>query len=846
MALVITTTSSSTWMDDRANAIYPAFVDNLAYTSWRDPALQVTPTVSNSSFAYFEFKATGGAVVLWEVISGALPRGLTLDGATGRVSGTPNKIGDYTFTLRATSASETVTKTITWTAHPYRARWVSEILFAPVTQWSKINAPLRAKNFFDVTKPDGVNEMIPEFEAQVVLDAEADAQYDFDLGIKYREAVCAVDQGNSRMDISEITTRYNDHASVDHLKNYIDAYHAKGIKVGAYVAPNFEFNKIPGETGAAAYALTDGDIPFGNWAGPSKAFMERWIRLGLDLAVIDVGAASDYYVAGFANPGVYQWDLMLPYWRWYNPFFCFGVNPGTRTGTSIMGGTQVLYPHADVYVFEQTKTPSTNAITSYEVGTPPSPRKKVAIYQWQIPSPTFGYSEESVGDPLKDIPGTIKMMEAGWENGCTFAAAHPVSSTGEYPTPYFQSYFETLAAHAAASGGYSSFVELDYQSGRVSMTGADKETIYYTTDGSRPSLDSMVYTEPIKISKPTLFRARTKHPDKLLGHVEEAMLGTELEIVSTSRVAFKNVPNVVHAVDTGDFYRGMTLFVFNEDIIVDAFGRAESGTLTHSPDLLIKRRADEFFHYLGNLPSSTPAEDGWHWLEVPGIRLKAGSPYWIAFKEGTIDTYASNVMTQVPLHRDEFRIKGNAIGAPRGDIIPLNANFHWYAQWSVGGDYDKGQFINMRYRTVGSNVNKDLLLGRDANMYTNAGGAVSVNGGIHVATHANNDLPLTYAAAGGVYPWTWEGLLSKPAKISRVEVEFFTGFSTEIELHGTINAFHSAGTLLGKKLDNRLSQLTFTFPPRYVNRIYLKSLKPDGPDQIGGGMILKSVKAYTI
>jgi hypothetical protein len=773
---------------------------------------------------------------------------MTLESATGRVSGTPNKIGDYTFTLQATSnTAEVATKTLTWQANPYRARWVSEITFAPVTQWSKINAPLRAKNFFDGTKPDGVNEMIPEFEAQVVMNAVAEAQYDFDLGIKYREVTCAVDQGNFRMDISDITTRFNDHASVDHLKNYIDAYHAKGLKVGAYVAPNFEFNKIPGETGAAAYALTDGDIPWGNWAGPSKAFMERWIRLGLDLAVIDVGAASDYYVAGFANPGVYQWDYMLPYWRWYNPYFCFGVNPGTRTGTSIMGGTQVLYPHADVYVFEQTKTPSTSAITSYEVGTPPSPRKKVAIYQWQIPSPTFGYSEDSVGDPLKDLPGTKKMMEAGWENGCAFAAAHPVSSTGEYPTPYFQSYFEDLAAHALASGGYSSFIEMDYENGYVTMTAAAGEIIYYTTDGSRPGLQSNVYLRPIKITKPTFFRARAKHPNKLLGHVEEAELGADLEVTSAARPAFKSsgVPNIVHAVDVGDFYRGMTIHVFNKDLIVEALGRPVSGTLTHDPDLLGKRRDDEFHHFLGTLDRNTPAEDGFQWVNTHGLRLKAGCSYWFAFKEGTVDTYASNVMTVNPLFKDDFRIKGNAIGAPRGDIIPLNANFHWYTTWNTGGNYYKGQFINMRYRTVDSVINRDLLLGRDANMFTNAGGAVDVNGGIHIATHANNGLPHTYAAAGGVYPWTWEGILSQPAWVSKVEVDFYTGFSTEIEIHGTMNAFHSASTLITKKLDNRSSSLTFTFKRRFVNRIYVKSLKPDGPDQLGGGMILGSVRAYT-
>jgi hypothetical protein len=306
------------------------------------------------------------------------------------------------------------------------------------------------------------------------------------------------------------------------------------------------------------------------------------------------------------------------------------------------------------------------------------------------------------------------------------------------------------------------------------------------------------------------------------------------------------VPNIVHAADTGDFYRGMELVVFNHDIIVEAFGRIASGVLTHNPELLIKRRIDEFHHYIGTLPATAPVEDGCQWIPVQGLRLKAGNRYWIAFKEGTVDTYASNVMTVNPLHRDEFRIKGNAIGAPRGEIIPLDPNFHWYAQWSVAGNYNKGQFINMRYRVADEPENLDLLFGRDAGAYTNAGAAAVINGGIRVATCATDGLEHTFTTVGNIYPWTWGGFLEKPRWVSRVEVDFFdTNFATEYEIHGTLNAFHGIASLMAKKFDNKASKVIFTFPKRLVNRIYVKSLKPDGPGQLGGGMVLNSVRAYS-
>lgn len=46
--------------------------------------------------------AQGGTPpIVWSVISGALPNGLSLNGSTGMISGTPTAVGTSTFTVQA-------------------------------------------------------------------------------------------------------------------------------------------------------------------------------------------------------------------------------------------------------------------------------------------------------------------------------------------------------------------------------------------------------------------------------------------------------------------------------------------------------------------------------------------------------------------------------------------------------------------------------------------------------------------------------------------------------------------------------------------------------------------------
>jgi hypothetical protein len=68
------------------------------------PACPTDPLVVGVPFTY-TFTVSGGTPPYgWAIVAGALPPGLTLDGNTGVLSGTPTTVGTYTYTVRVTDS----------------------------------------------------------------------------------------------------------------------------------------------------------------------------------------------------------------------------------------------------------------------------------------------------------------------------------------------------------------------------------------------------------------------------------------------------------------------------------------------------------------------------------------------------------------------------------------------------------------------------------------------------------------------------------------------------------------------------------------------------------------------
>ncbi len=98
---------------------------------------QSTLTPAQLSTAYsLQFSASGGGTLVWSVSSGALPGGLTLNGSTGLLSGTPTTAGDYHFQIKVTDGTRTDVQTYTLSVVPQLK------ITAPASAAGEVGQPL--------------------------------------------------------------------------------------------------------------------------------------------------------------------------------------------------------------------------------------------------------------------------------------------------------------------------------------------------------------------------------------------------------------------------------------------------------------------------------------------------------------------------------------------------------------------------------------------------------------------------------------------------------------------------------------------------------------------------------
>ena len=117
-----------------------------------------------------------------------------------------------------------------------------------------------------------------------------------------------------------------------------------------------------------------------------------------------------------------------------------------------------------------------------------------------------------------------------------------------------------------------------------------------------------------------------------------------------------------------------------------------------------------------------------------------------------------------------------------------------------------------------------------------------VNSGAQFARLGVDGNPATYAQAAGEWAWTYETDLVDPAEVSRIKVNFASGFPTELELRLSSDDVTWQTVAQGSDLDG--SPFEATFAPTLTRYVRVCSIKPDGPDQPGSQMSISELEVY--
>lgn len=811
-ALEITTRSSSDYLTDRENSIYPAFVDNLKYQSW----------TFDGERDYYDIKADGGkGPYKFNIVSGSLPDGINMD-ENGRLSGTPTKEGTFEFTVKATdSAGNAVEKALVMEANPFRAKWYDDMRFGIFNQSGVANSYIA--NY-------GVKEGMKKYEEMVnrTFDPEKWAQQLEDLGAKAFNFTAFGGDGVRKWP-SKFASTNGLAIKRNVVKELLDACHKRDIKLMTYIAPDTTW------TGSIEL-----DPETGTWYPLMKGAAMELAEMGVDSIWMDMGM----------NTIEADWYDTISAIRTINPYIVVVTNGGIANG-----GKFTNYPYNDIVNWEGPEAwdcpDSSRSYGDMPVVYKANVRKKVGLEAAVLAGPHWSSDDKGHGDVdylIKPTDEIIKNIQDNWDVGATYMINYPFQwrNGGELINPLSKAAIDTITkwvkANITPSDTPVPSIEEGTYGGEQELTLTAKGKIYYTTDGSMPNDQSIEYTEPIKITDSVKIKAAAFEEGKGKSRIMEKDYVISGKTDSCEKLVTENLKISVEQPKISAMY-GMEIRTGNNPLEIRAIGRYATGN-DGKGHLITLRKNDggtsqPLVYSEIDMSVGTADAQGFKYKEIAPVVLEPRSNYVILCEE-TPETTFGNVKDIKSVAANHATIFA---GSLTDDQQYITGEF-----LACGDISDKQQIMNLKFNVLPcpdtvdmKNIAAEAVL----KLLDNNGTERGPSAWRHYSYNAIDDNLDTYAAPGYAYAWTLFVDLKKEYKdideiiVTMSEQYYATEFQIDVSNDNVnwktityVNDNHTGG------------EKKFTYDPFTARYVRVRSLKPDGAGQEGSQMTVAELKIY--
>lgn len=826
--LEITTKSSTEYMQDKDNSIYPAFVDNYVYEAW---------TMEGDSH-YYQIDVKGGKQPYsYSISRGALPDGLVMS-TDGKISGKATKEGLYDFTVSVTDAAgQKVEKQLTMEAKPYRAKWYDDARFGVMTQFSIgiFDAGVQFKT------TNAKKEVATNFEKNAVDYEPAEwAQELYEQGVEVTNLI-AIDGYGSMLWPSKVETTYNIKTERNYMQEFVDECHKRGIKIMAYIAPDYGWAGVWNEQSAITGNRSE-------------------VAIGVAGELIEMGFDGIWCDSGYPDANI-DWKKFFSTIRTINP------NAVTVTNSApLADGYVPHYPYVDIQNWESDTATGlcpdevwkpTMHYTGYKTNL----RRKIGCEATLLLCPHWGYAghgdvDRTISQPVEDI---VEVIQSNWDEGLTVMAVFCPSETGKLVPDVARDKLNQIFKWVRENKEYSNTPVASIPAGTyegsqiITLEGNGK--IYFTLDGSRPTEESILYTGPIQINDSTRIKAAAFEEGKGKSRIMDNSYIIKGMTNNSKTYIDENLK--VNIVDPKvSTMAGIQIRVGAKPIKLRAIGRYATGNDGAGHLLTVKPKGGHpihddlvmpLLHSEIDMSIGEADENGYKWKEIAPIVLEPLQTYYIVCEETPETSYANlNDFSNISVDNTDLSYVD-------GIITDYTMSLYYKDKYdSLGDTSDKQQLLNIKYDVLEADGNIDIdniALNAKLTLQDNNGVERNPSAWVHYADNAiDNDLS-TYAAAGEAYAWTLHVDLKKEYEnINKVKVTMGDGtgkgFATIYQIDASTD--NKTWTTITYVDDNaepgeKIFIYTTPFNARYLR---VRSIKPDGSGQTGGQMAIAELSVY--